>query len=517
LFFESISIVIKRIKLSKIEKYKASIDNREMRSALFKKVKPETKELKSYNKKGTFKLQNKNYHLTYKTHIDEHELLDYLNSKNEVANHSIVQETSKDGYKHTHALISFKVAPNKTDARYFDYDGIHPNIVKVVGVKHIRNIVKYHQKDGVPVSSFEPVGLEVRETMRKLNTPGPLHDKLMKAENYKEASFMIAAHKFKEPEAKRILEKRVFRREWQNELFQEYLDFLELRRRYIEGDKLKEMEEYTVKRPIIWYYNHEGMAGKSDFAEALREYKGTFQSDADKKSDLATEITERINKSRDPKNEINLLIYDLSKCDTVKTGFYGILEAVKGRFVTGPKYLTCSEETNPAMVVVLSNGIPRFDMFSKDRWDLRLLDFPGEAVYLRYVPGPEGDIRKLWRKLTLKGDLSDEEAAEKLKEHIEGSDLMYRREYYRQNVDDGTTFEQLMKEKVGKYYIGDDTTVPDDLLNVGVRRVTPLSPGRQYVKNVAPTRGMAVTAMDPTTANSGYVVLPATATVGRGW
>jgi len=114
-----------------------------------------------------FTLQNKRVHLAYKTHLTQEQVDTILDkvSKWEVRKHSYCHETGKHdeeeiAYPHTHLLICCKQAIKTANARFFDIDGIHPNIQKVNDDKHENTVyTKYHHKEGilcVQVDLFPP-------------------------------------------------------------------------------------------------------------------------------------------------------------------------------------------------------------------------------------------------------------------------------------------------------------------------------------------------------------------------
>jgi len=96
-----------------------------------------------------FRFRANAVHLTYKGHIDfEHEL--FKKWREDTLWFSIVHENSdpENPYEHTHAAFKWKKSKDSANPRYFDIDGIHPNIQPVKTHDHEVNIWEYHGKEG---------------------------------------------------------------------------------------------------------------------------------------------------------------------------------------------------------------------------------------------------------------------------------------------------------------------------------------------------------------------------------
>ena len=86
-------------------------------------------------------------HLTYEHHYTVDEILQFLNTKNKVVEHSFVCERSdkEHAYDHTHVLVRWERKPNFRE-RSLDYNGIHPHIKSVFTPTHWNNVLQYHKK-----------------------------------------------------------------------------------------------------------------------------------------------------------------------------------------------------------------------------------------------------------------------------------------------------------------------------------------------------------------------------------
>jgi hypothetical protein len=107
----------------------------------------------------SFYLKNKKLHLTYRTHLNPEEWLEWANKNEklpEIKFYSIVSETSDKtlSYDHTHILICFKESLKSKKANIFDFNGIHPHIKKVSKKSHYENCIKYHYKENKPYTNI---------------------------------------------------------------------------------------------------------------------------------------------------------------------------------------------------------------------------------------------------------------------------------------------------------------------------------------------------------------------------
>lgn len=124
-----------------------------------------------------FRLQGKNFHLTYKTWLVMEDLLNFLEQTlGSLKHYSLVHERGaaqeltgganpiefldpvekeKDtalatlGYEHTHVLVCCQDKVDKRSPRCLDFSGIHPNIKVLRSKLQIQNVWKYHEKDPV--------------------------------------------------------------------------------------------------------------------------------------------------------------------------------------------------------------------------------------------------------------------------------------------------------------------------------------------------------------------------------
>lgn len=97
---------------------------------------------------GSFRLQSKKLMLTYRGHLDKHDLASFLALKfSSNLEFKICHEEGSTGYLHTHALVSLDKTPDIKNNRFFDFNGAHPNIAVPKSVRHWQNMVSYVAKE----------------------------------------------------------------------------------------------------------------------------------------------------------------------------------------------------------------------------------------------------------------------------------------------------------------------------------------------------------------------------------
>ena len=60
----------------------------------------------------------------------------------------VSRERHLDGGYHFHAVIVFRERFQSRNQRFFDFDGVHPNIGSIRGERNLRNKITYTKKDG---------------------------------------------------------------------------------------------------------------------------------------------------------------------------------------------------------------------------------------------------------------------------------------------------------------------------------------------------------------------------------
>lgn len=362
------------------------------------------------------RIQNKKLHLTYSTHINFDNWLKWINEtvKCPVSQYSWVHETGETGHLHTHILIELKNQLITRNMRFFDYEGIHPNITKVIKRQHWEKIInQYHSKEvGSPNGSNinKLVNTSVIGTCVPKNNvksdPAPGVDELWQCESASQAAKIYANGKggiyrvssiisaFKLKPLSYGPEPKISWLPWQQELFDEVI------------------LPCKDNRSIIWYVDLEGCGGKTSFAKHMGMYRNAFVSTNCNIYHVATQLAE-MNQNGNP---VDLVIINIARTDEIPNHIYTGLEQLKDGMVTAQKYVGKTLFFNSPHVVVFSNQEPKkyieypvkkkeYDKLlkrmevvvsietrptlSEDKWDIRYLDSDTKTVIKRdYNPKP---------------------------------------------------------------------------------------------------------------------------------
>ena len=358
-----------------------------------------------------FRIAGKRLHLTYKSHIDIDDLLVFMEkaSGHKVAWWSACHEVGETGYEHTHIGVEFANKLDIKSPRFFDFDGIHPNIKKSTTKEHWDNILKYHTKQPTTFRTNRIHEEKSKKTKTKSNMDKLEFATVSDIQGYdnigeavkglndpKQIGAIELAFKYKEkdygPEPK-----NVWWLPWQAEL-------------------RKELLEAPDDRRFIWYYDQLGDSGKSIFAEHMQVYwKNALVLTSINTRDTATILQTIQNRGID----IEIIIVDLSRScmkEIEKDEIYKGLEMFKNGLMTAQKYIGGTIVLKNLHVVVFSNALPfkqlpkkelivgddnvvqgyrkvMVDTVSSDRWDIRTLgavshpDFEDKTIGVinRYV------------------------------------------------------------------------------------------------------------------------------------
>jgi hypothetical protein len=161
--------------------------------------------------------------------------------------------------------------------------------------------------------------------------------------------------------------------------------------------KLSKSLEYDPDpRKIIWIYDKTGNKGKTFMADYLSATKkaAIFENAATK--DIAHAW----------KGE-NIVVFDFAR--TIETRLnYQIIESIKNGRVFSAKYDSSSKRFPKPHVICFANWPPNVEAMSKDRWDIRCLDYLDEPEKLEVLEVLEPCNTALQVKDTVKISEKDE-------------------------------------------------------------------------------------------------------------
>lgn len=301
-----------------------------------------------------FHIQLKNAHilLTYKTHINKEEFTKFIDLKEKVCKAYIAHENADtlNPYEHSHVLLLYKVFLEVRTPRYWDYEGIHPNIRKIVTNAHKLNIYNYMFKEdkSLLIPMMELLAQGGLSCFQKVEDCKTKMDVLKLAQRPSEVSgYILLWNNMSKKKDKPIHQ---ISKKWQIDL-----------ERYLKGP--------ASIRHILWYYDFIGNTGKSEFCKYMMLTHGSLVfTQFGGSKDAATIIKGALENGWDQR----VVLIDLPR-SAKQHKIYSSIEMIKNGLVTTLKYYGSTEEFEIPHVVVFANFEPdRFNM-SQDRWVVREL------------------------------------------------------------------------------------------------------------------------------------------------
>lgn len=131
-----------------------------------------------------------------------------------------------------------------------------------------------------------------------------------------------------------------------------------------------------LQRKLIWLFDPVGNSGKTSWSTYMRRKHGARTFLWSKANDIRHMVV--------AEGAADLYIFDLSRCsssDFGKQDLYLTLEDIKNGYCRSGKYDGKYLDTDPALVIVLSNQAPYKGMVSADRWEVcRVPQLPQELT-----------------------------------------------------------------------------------------------------------------------------------------
>lgn len=345
-----------------------------------------------------FRIRNKKFHLTYRGHLDGSKWLDWMNGIFPINQYSIANETGISGYKHTHIVVIFKDTLISSDPRYFDFEGIHPNIKFITNKAQLENSLLYHTKEATPITNIPEILAKIKPSKAKSvvssstngEKPRTLREvkveEVWKHNTTEEAITQLTGEKgeFGINAINAIMtamqlkpknygkEPKVSWRPWQKELLDEIT------------------KRCTDNRSIVWYYDAKGKSGKTSFARHMHMYyNGIFAATHSNAYHIATTLQDYETRG----NPINTVIINFAKATEAPASTYEGIELLKDGMITSKKNRGKTMVFEPPHLVVFANFYPNIECLSLDRWDIRTI-VDGENVTSTKVK-PEKPINNI--------------------------------------------------------------------------------------------------------------------------
>lgn len=331
----------------------------------------------------TFRIKSMRLLLTYKTHLNKENYIAHFEKKLKeslkIPNNEPVYEICRLGhengdpsepYEHTHVVMTLTKCIETTNARYFDYNEIHPNIKAISKKTEVPRVLKYIAKEDPANADL----LVIKRTSKKSENNSEEEEStaekikgIWACDTLQEALLKYSMDLRDAMSIKMIYEHREQKIEmddndiptlkWQTDLMDELKD----RARTIKD-----------KRKIIWYYDQKGATGKSQLARALfitEKKKWFIADDLGTASDAATNISHALDSGWTG----HAMIVDLPRQAKNHNRVYTYLESIKNGKITSQKYVGKTRVFDIPHVVVFANWLPKVDKLSHDRWDIREL------------------------------------------------------------------------------------------------------------------------------------------------
>lgn len=342
------------------------------------------REFSSENVQKVFRLKTKKLLLTYKTHIDMEkfniEFLKKITTDKKIQfvavwSHETGHSTGVE-YKHTHIYLELNKILETTSARFFDFEGIHPNIES--RIKNVEKCINYVLKEHKEESSHKFDMLEAyklaTDEWRNESFENQMEDQ---AEKWRARVKLVQECKT-EAEALSLTkgpsEVLAFSNIWKARpktlpdikvelLFTWQWEFL---KEFSEKPKGKNI------RNINWFYDPEGDTGKTLLCRYLTLSKSkdwAIITCSMSMSNLANLIKKELESGWTGLGVIFDLPRDVAELDYIYSG----LENICNGMMTNTKYQAESLVFENPNVCVFSNDLPLYKKLSLDRWKMRRL------------------------------------------------------------------------------------------------------------------------------------------------
>jgi len=324
---------------------------------------------------GSFRIQNSRLLLTYKTHLDKNEYIEWIKKKKDIKEIYMAHETGdKDvPYEHTHVLVWFKQLFQSRNARILDYENIHPHIRKVNSQKHWSNAVIYMAKEDP-----ENEGL--------LTQNRPLIDKIQECSSESDAlrNFVVKPMDYSSV--------RQIYRDREREISKVYIDPNDYKSWQIVFNKIYNQNK-NPGRVVNWLFDEKGGCGKTQWAYHMVDNfpdSWIVIKNIGKIQDFIHNIK---NFAENGWNGRGIII-DLPRASYDSKDIYQCLELIIDGRMTSTKYTGGSITIGNPHVWVFSNFMPKIKLLSLDRWRILKVRGKGKAVRLmKYgIKEKTGDI-----------------------------------------------------------------------------------------------------------------------------
>lgn len=339
-----------------------------------------------------FRLQSQRFMLTYSSHLDKKEYVDWFNCKLGFAPKFIrlAHENGSENYPHTHVLVHLGCHrwSGTRNARYFDYNGIHP---------HVR---KYHTMAAFERAQ-EYIGKEDQENS-DLRHPVSFVDAILSAPSDVEA-LRCNAQSLRDVTGVLAVRSLVSRQLPLNDVILPNRPFQQAILEYVTGR--------VHPREILWIYDPAGNSGKTVLSNYLEDEMGFFAiAGVANVRELACQIQTAITGGL---WEGRGIIYDVARGFEHSVGLYHCLEVLKNGRMTSTKYKGGRLRFASPHVIVFSNFWPHVEHLTSDRWNIQEVVHPQLVLERRGLhyrePNPVRHCSSCTCQMTVHGFVTERE------------------------------------------------------------------------------------------------------------
>jgi len=316
----------------------------------------ESDELNLEQEGKKFRFQNQHVMLTYKTHLNKVVFESWLRSscpKMKIPFIRCAHETGdpKMPYLHTHVVVDFGAKFDTQNVRYFDFNGVHPQIKRLATREHQQNARRYLAKEDPANADLATYKNSVALNIWDCNTVQDALEQFMTKPS--DAPGIIAAYSVK-------TDQTVLKSDFQPKPWHEKLEF---------------WIHQQTNRKVYWIYDPVGQSGKTDWTRhkmITESDKIAFLKSVGKVADASLNLVEKWNSGW----RGNTIIYDMPRTLSDRESIFEFIECCKDGMFTSGKYKSCSVPTHYMHVVVLANFLPMMkgrngqDTLSLDRWSI---------------------------------------------------------------------------------------------------------------------------------------------------
>jgi len=305
-----------------------------------------------------FRLQSQRLMLTYKTHLNKENLrtffLIHIPRAVYIAHENGTGDTVTP-YEHTHVVIDFGKIYNSRDSRCFDFEGIHPNISKIINKMNWKKSCKYICKEDktvtlLPDDQFED-GFDVNSVWKHQN----LQDALSNMTSIRDALPTIAIFNAKNTDWGREIKCPIRTVDdmyiWQKQIW----------------DTIMTSPDY---REIVWIQDEDGCKGKTQLIKycAINEPgKVMWIEPSGTTRDIINIIFQKIKNGWRGDTVMINLPRSATACGDM-AHVYRVIENLKDGMIFSTKYMGGDILIPSLHIIVMSNVEPERHRLTADRW-----------------------------------------------------------------------------------------------------------------------------------------------------